>query len=231
MTEVAPTAEYELDWADSPERGERRRRQRRILAVLVTVFLALAIVAGFLVAVGGMAYVRYESARDHADRAVDAARQFADDLGSDPMSAEASLKTAEDELRAARDEIDRFPMPILRTSADVDRNVAIVTVILDEYIRVADEVGPTAVALAKNTSIAKGENGESLSERFAAIGDLGPEITRAPEAVRTLRDARDTVNDIDDSQAWGSVKNIVDQSRKGLNEAYDTMGPLADIVP
>lgn len=220
---VDHTAEYPLDWYDGPTLEERRRRRRRNLAIFVSIFVVLAVIAGFLVAVVGTATVRYQNIRAHADSAVEAARQFADDLRDDPQNAEASRKKASDELHAARKEIDKFPMPVLRKSTDVDTNVSIVATILDQFILVVDEAAPTAVKLAQSTSVFKGEDGQSLAERLEALKDAGPALADAPKAMKKLKGARDTLNNVDEAGAWRSVRSQLHKSQDALNDAYDTL--------
>lgn len=227
---VDHTAEYPLDWYDGPTLEERRRRRRRNLAIFVSVFVVLAVIAGFLVAVVGTAFVRYQNIRAHAESAVEAAHQFADDLRDDPHNAEASRKKASDELHAAREEIDMFPMPVLRKTTDVDTNVRIVATILDQFIIVVDEAAPTAVKLAQSTSAFKGEDGQSLTERLEALKDFGPVAAEAPKAMKTLKGARDTLNNVDETGAWRSVRSQLHKSQDALNEAYDTFKPTIPLA-
>ena len=227
---VEDTAEYPLDWYDGPTLEERRRRRRRNLAIFVSIFVVLAVIAGFLVAVVGTATVRYQNIRAHADSAVEAARQFADDLRDDPQNAEASRKKASDELHAARKEIDKFPMPVLRKSTDLDTNVSIVATILDQFIIVVDEAAPTVVKLAQSTSAFKGEDDQSLAERISALKDLGSAAADTPEAMKKLKGARDTLNNVDETGAWRSVRSQLYKSQDVLNETYDTLKPTTRLA-
>lgn len=219
---IEPTAAYPVRRAEDPIREERRQRRRRRLAAFASVFTVLAIIAGFLVAIGAMATVRYQNLRTHADSAIEAAQQFAEDLREDPQNADSSRQKASEELHAAREEIDMFPMPVLRKATDVEKNVSIVATILDQFIIVVDEAAPTAVTLAQSTSVFKGEDGQSLTERLGALKDFGPAAAETPEAMRKLKSARDTLNAVDDSGAWSPVRSSLHESQKVLGDAYDT---------
>lgn len=227
---VDHTAEYPLDWYDGPTFEERRRRRRRNLAIFVSVFVVLAVIAGFLVAVVGTGFVRYQNIRAHAESAVEAAQQFAHDLRDDPQNAEASRKKASEELHAARAEIDMFPMPVLRKTTDVDTNVRIVATILDQFIIVVDEAAPAAVKLAQSTSVFKGEGDQSLAERIEALKDLGSAAAETPKAMKKLKGARDTLNNVDETGAWRSVRSQLHKSQEALNEAYDTFKPTIPLA-
>lgn len=220
------------------------RAERRGLSRLRTPFrsplrtsgvVVLLVVLLACLAFAAVTWVRVSALVTHLEEASTSADAFVTALTDDPESARAHLDEATAALDSATEDLAAFPVAQAAWLPWLGENVAAVETVVAAFSDVATTTGPTVAEAALLFDFSAPEAGAgslpSLAGASAAakedLGRAATVLVTLPDAVETLRTARDDVAAVDTSRLLPPVRDAIEQAQGALESAYSTIEPAA----